>query len=149
MAASYHKVSRMFWKDREIRSWLKAGEHLTVNCALYLLTCDHKNSEGLYWLPKEYVETDLALEADEVGASMARLLEKGFIEYDEDAEVVFLPKALKYHEPKSSPQIKGAISALQDVPDTFLFPRFMAAAETLAPTLAKEMRKVFKDRLGK
>jgi len=147
--ASYHKVSLLFWKDREIRAWLKAGEHMTATLAIYLLTCDHKNSEGLYWLPKEYIESDLALEADEVGVRMAHLLEKGFAEYDTAAEVVFLPNALKYHEPKSKLQIKGALSALERVPDTVLFPRFVSAAESLAPSLAKEMRKAFKDRLGK
>jgi len=146
--ASYHKVSLLFWKDRQIRAWLKSGEHLTAMLAVYLLTCDHRNSEGLYWLPTEYIESDLALKADEVGARMAHLLETGFAEYDEGAEVVFLPNALKYHEPKSKPQIKGALSALERVPDTVLFPRFLTAAETHAPTLAKEIRKVFKNRLG-
>jgi hypothetical protein len=147
--ASFHKVSLLFWKDPQVRAWLKAGEHLTVTCALYLLTCDHKNSEGLYWLPIEYVKSDLALEAERVGHCMAHLLDKGFVEYDEAAEVIFLPKALKYHEPKSKLQIKGAISALEAVPDTYLFNRFMSAAESLSPSLAKEMRKVFKDRLKK
>lgn len=147
--ASYHKVSLLFWKDPQVRSWLKAGEHLTVTSALYLLTCDHKNSEGLYWLPMEYVSTDLALEADQVGECMARLMDKGFMEYDRDAEVVFLPKALKYHEPKARNQIKGAITALEGVPETYLFGHFVTAAESLAPTLAKEIRKAFKERLKK
>lgn len=147
--ASYHKVSLLFWKDPQIRAWLKAGEHVTVTVALYLLTTDHKNSEGLYWLPKSYLETDLALEADEVALRMAHLLDTGFIEYDVDAEVVFLPKALKYHEPKAEKQIKGAISALERVPDTYLFPRFLTVCQSLAPSLAKEIRKVFKKRLAK
>src|SRR4029077_2967535 len=147
--ASYHKVSIRFWKDRDVRAWLKGGEHLTATLALYLLTCDHKNSEGLYWLPTAYIETDLALEADEVGRRMAHLLDKGFIEYDEEAEVVFLPKALNYHEPKSERQIKGAIQALERVPETDLFPRFVTVAQSLAPSLAKEIRKVFKERLAK
>jgi hypothetical protein len=146
--ASYSKVSLLFWKDREIRAWLRSSEHLTVMLFIYLLTCDHRNSEGLYWLPKSYVETDMALEADEVSERMAHLLDRGFVKYDEDAEVVFLPKALKYHEPKSKPQIKGAISALEQVPETVLFTDFLSAAETHAPTLAKEIRKVFRDRLG-
>lgn len=147
--SSYHKVSRLFWKDPKVRAWLKDGEHLTVNLALYMLTCDHKNSEGLFWLPKAYVEADLALEADQVGEQMARLLSEDFIEYDEAAEVVFLPNALRYHEPKSERQLKGAISALQRVPHTDLFLRFVAAAETHSPPLAEEIRKHFRERLAK
>lgn len=146
--ASYSKVSLLFWKDKEIRSWLRAGEHLTVTLFVYLLTCDHRNSEGLYWLPKEYVESDLALEADEVGERLAHLMDRGRIKYDAEAEVVFLPNALKYHEPKSKPQLKGAIAALERVPETTLFTDFLSAAETHAPSLAKELRKVFKERLG-
>ncbi len=146
--ASYSKVSLLLWKDREIRKLVRSGEQVTALIFVYLLTCDHRNSEGLYWLPKEYVESDLALDADEVSRRFAALMDRRRIEYDEEAEVVFLPNALKHHEPKSKPQIKGAIAALERVPETHLFGSFVSAAETHAPTLAKELRKVFKDRLG-
>jgi hypothetical protein len=149
VAASYHKVYRLFWKDPKVRGWLRAGEDRTVFLALYMLTCDHKNSEGLYYLPKDYVGADLGWEADAVGERMAHLLDKRFIEYDEDAEVVFVCNALKYHEPKSKLQLKGAISALEQVPPTPLLTSFLTAAETHAQTLAKEIRKTFKDRLPK
>ena len=145
---SFHKVSPLFWKDEMVRAWIAAGEDQSVLLALYLLTCFHRNSEGLYYLPKAYVEADLGWEADLVGERMARLLEDRFIEYDQKAEVVFVCNALKYHEPKSERQVKGAISALEEVPTTPLLASFLSVAETHAQTLAKELRKVFRDRLG-
>jgi hypothetical protein len=147
--ASYHKVSPLFWKDEMVRAWIAAGQDQAVLLALYMLTCFHRNSEGLYYLPKAYVEADLGWQAEQVGELMARLLEGRFIEYDDRAEVVFVCNALKYHEPKSERQIKGAISALEEVPSTPLLGSFLSVAETHAQTLAKEIRKVFRDRLAK
>lgn len=147
--ASYFPVSPLFWKDPTVRRYLASTDRLTPLVALYMLTCGHRNSEGLYWLPKAYVGADLALEAEEVGATMATLMEDRFIEYDDGAEVVFVRNALKYHEPKSKPQIKGAITALEQVPETPLLSSLLSVAETHAQTLAKEIRKVFKDRLPK
>jgi hypothetical protein len=149
MAFTYHKVYRLFWKDPKVRAWISAGEDRTVLLALYMITCDHKNSEGLYYLPKAYVSADLGWEADVVGERMAHLLADRFIEYDEGAEVVFVCNGLKYHEPNSKLQIKGAISALEEVPATPLLASFLTAAETHAKGLAKEIRKVFKKRLAK
>jgi len=147
--ASYYPISPLFWKDEKVRAWLGAGEDRTVTLALYLLTCGHRNLEGLYWLPYAYVQVDLAWEADAVGERMARLLDGGFIEYDPSAEVVFVRNALKYQQPKSAPQIKGAISSLERVPQTPLLGSLLTVADTHAPTLAKAIRKAFKDRLPK
>jgi hypothetical protein len=103
--------------------------------ALYLLTCEHRNLEGLYRLPYAYIQADLAWSDQAVRDGMDRLIEDGFINYDPAARVVFLPKALKYHEPKSAKQVQGAINALQQVPDTALWHAFTEAAATFAPAL--------------
>lgn len=147
--ASYYPISPLFWKDEKVRDWLVAGEDRTVTLALYLLTCGHRNLEGLYWLPYPYIGVDLAWEADAVGERMAHLLDGKFIEYDTKAEVVFVRNALKYQQPKSPPQIKGAISSLQRVPATPLLHSLLTVADTHALTLAKAIRKSFKDRLAK
>lgn len=103
--------------------------------ALYLLTCEHRNLEGLYRLPFAYIEADLDWPREAVVNSMADLIRDGFVDYDQDAQVVFLPNALKYHTPKSSKQIQGALNALQGVPDTALWPKFVEAARVFAADL--------------
>lgn len=141
--ASYYPISPLFWKDEKVRAWLAAGYDRTIILALYLLTCRHRNLEGLYLLPWGYAETDLAWEADCVAEQSARLLDEGFIEYDAASEVVFVRNALKYQSPKSPTQLKGAINALLEVPPTPLLGSLSDVAKTHAPELRKEIRKAF------
>ena len=130
--ARYYPVSPLFWMDDKIGQLDDQGKIL----ALYLLTCEHRNLEGLFRLPYAYIQADLAWDEQTVRDEMARLIELGFIAYDEAARVVFLPKALKYHEPKAPKQVQGAINALQQVPDTTLWPMFQEAAAMFAPALS-------------
>jgi hypothetical protein len=141
--ASYYPISPMFWRDPMIRTWLTTGEERPVLLAIYLLTCRHRNLEGLYLLPWGYVEEDLVWKADCVAEQAARLMGEGFIEYDEGAEVVFVRNALKYQAPKSETQLKGAITALEEVPPNSLLPSLSEVAKEYAPKFHKEIRKAF------
>lgn len=130
--ARYYPVSPLFWSDEKVQRW---GDQ-TVLLALYLLTCDHRNLEGLYRLPYAYIQADLEWPEAEVRDRMQELIEDGFVQYDEAARVLLLPNALRYHQPKSKKQIQGAINELQAVPDTVLWADFVAAAQRYAPELA-------------
>lgn len=130
--ARYYPVSPLFWMDDKIGQLDDQGKIL----ALYLLTCEHRNLEGLFRLPYAYIQADLAWDEATVRDEMGRLIDLGFIAYDEAARVVFLPKALKYHEPKAPKQVQGAVNALQQVPDTVLWPLFQEAAAAFAPALS-------------
>lgn len=129
LVARYYPVSALFWNDRKVLSWPERERYL----ALYLLTSSHRNLEGLFRLPKPYIQDDLDWPIDEVSEHLDALIEAGFVKYDEAAKVILLPKAMKYHQPKSKNQIQGAINALQEIPPTELWPDFMAAAQAFAP----------------
>ena len=133
--ARYYPVSPLFWSDEKVQRW----PDQTVLLALYLLTCDHRNLEGLYRLPYAYIQADLEWPEAEVRDRMQELIDDGFIQYDEAARVVFLPKALRYHQPKAKKQIQGAINELQAVPDTELWDGFLDSARQFAPELAKAL----------
>lgn len=135
--ARFYSISPLIWTDDKIRR-LDEPTQLLV---FYLLTCEHRNLEGLYRLPYAYVSADLEWSLEEVRERMDTLVECGFVKYDETARVVFLPKALKYHQPTSDNHVKGALSDLQTVPDTHLFEDFVRAANEFAPTLAKALPK--------
>jgi hypothetical protein len=129
--ARYYPVSPLYWSDGKV-SDLADGPKLL---ALYLLTCPHRNLEGLYRLPLAYIEADLGWDEAVLFSRFEIVLGAGFAEYDYDASVVFLPKALKYHQPSTAPQIQGALNALQAVPDTALYDSFLEAARQYAPRL--------------
>ena len=129
--ARYYPVSPLYWSDDKVSKWPDEAKLL----ALYLLTCSHRNLEGLYRLPTAYIQADLDWASSEVYEGFEYVVEQGFAEYDHDASVVFLPNALKYHQPNTKPQVQGAINALQAVPDTRLYDSFLAAAREYAPRL--------------
>jgi hypothetical protein len=133
--ARFYPISPLFWNDSKVKEW----DEPTRNLALYLLTCEHRNLEGLYRLPYAYISADLDWPVEDVRERMATLIFSGFIHYDEAARVVFLPKALKYHSVTSENHVKGAINDLQAVPDTTLYELFLGAAEEFAPTLFKAL----------
>jgi hypothetical protein len=133
--ARFYPISPLFWTDEKTAAW----DEPTRNLAFYVLTCEHRNLEGLYRLPYAYVAADLGWAVDEVSFRMETLIDCGFIKYDPDARVIFLPKALKYHQPTSPNHVKGALNDLASVPDTCLLDDFLEAANRYAPTLAKAL----------
>lgn len=133
--AKYYRVAPMYWKgDR--RHWNDREKLL----ALYLLTCEHRNLEGFYYLPKGYIATDLKWPEKAVDTLVASLQDKGFLRYDADAEVVLVVAALAHQAPSTEKQIAGAVAALRQVPSSCLRDDFLKACETHAPSLANAIR---------
>lgn len=130
--ANHYRVSPKFWLKARRRGWTDQQ----VTLALYLLTCDHRNLEGLYRLPKPYIAADLAWPAEKVEETLASVCGDGFASYDEDAEVVLIPKALKHQAPSTENQIKGAIAQLARIPRTSLWDAFRMACASHCPRLA-------------
>jgi hypothetical protein len=131
--AQYYRVSPNFWKGR--RDWSDREKLL----AQYLLSCPHRNLEGLYWLPLAYVEADLGWPAKVLRACLATLERDSFAAYDETAQVLFLCKALSFQAPTTEKQVTGALNSLERVPKTVLWDRFVDACERWAPKLSDEL----------
>lgn len=131
--ASFYQISPLFWTDPKVTAWNDSERCL----ALYLLTCEHRNLEGLYRLPYAYISADLGHDKDTIAASMETLIRADFCRYDLEAQVVFLPKALKYRQPTTKKHLDGALNDLRAVPDSYLFTDFQKAAAEFAPALSE------------
>jgi len=116
-----------------------------VTLALYLLTCEHRTTEGLYRLPREYMAADLpdGWTLARVTASLAQLVSQGFVQYDDKARVVFLPKAMKYQRPDNGNQQTAAIRNLENLPPTMLSDGFFEAAATYCESFSQALSKAF------
>lgn len=125
-----YPLSPNYWK------WAKRHglDDRTTRLGAYFLSCDHRNLEGLYYLPRDYMAADHKWSLEDLEGPFRTLLNLEFVMYDEDVEVILLPNALAYYTPKSAPQIKGAMNALLLVPDTsILWPYFLIGAKRNAP----------------
>jgi hypothetical protein len=111
--ASYFRVSPNLW-DRHMRA-LREVDPNAQSAYLYLLTCRHRNSEGLFYLPKAYVATDVGMTAAEVELAFDALVAARFIDYDPEAEVILDRHALRYFQPRGPKQIAGAVRVFEQV----------------------------------
>lgn len=136
MSRQYFKVGPSFWTDH---AW-NDDERLV---ALYLLTCPHRTTEGLFRLPLAYAVTDLGWTERRFDKAFACLVADGFVEYDNDASVCWIVNALKWQAPGNPNQAKAAVRALQQLPQTPLLNRFAAVGSTLSKHLAEGLREGF------
>lgn len=136
--AKYFQIWPSFWRgDR--RRWSDDQKLL----ALYLLCCEHRSLEGYYFLPKGYIIADLpGWDMSKVDRLLGALVACGFCSYDEDAQVVFVVKALEHDAPKGPRRVTGAVKALRAVPASTLWPAFLEACATHAPELAEALAEV-------
>lgn len=134
MRERYFRVSPRFWRDA--RGWGDVNQ----NMALYLLTNEHRTTEGLYYLPKGWISEDTERTPAAVDKALDFLREQRFAFYDDDARVVFVRNALKYQAPATEKQVIGALSRLAEVPATSLRRAFLEACERHCQRLAEAIR---------
>lgn len=139
----YYRVGPAIWDE----DW----DDDTTLVAFYILTCGHRNTEGLFKLPLEYAIADLGADrwsVERFRKAFDRLLADGFIEYDESARVCLISKALEWQAPENPNQVKSALKKLADLPRTPLLARFLASADAHCERLAEGLRERFGERLG-
>src|SRR5690606_28845549 len=86
---------------------------------------------------------DLGWDAKRLAKPFRKLLEDGFISYDETVHVVLVRHALKYQAPDNPNQGKAAIKALEELPETPLLWELQRLAERFAKPFAEQLREQF------
>lgn len=137
--ARYYRVRPDYW-SHDKAGWTDRDKLL----GLYLLTCEHRNLEGFYRLPKAYVAADLGWAPKTVDATLKRLISAGFCLYDAEAEVVLLPDVLADQAPSTGKQMVGALNSLERVPPNALWNRFLIECQSHC----KELWDGIRDRFG-
>jgi len=143
-APRYYRVSPKFWSSAERNGW----DDDTRLLALYILTCEHRTTEGLFRLPKQYILADLEWSKERLAQPFARLCNDGFIEYDHKAKVVLIVKALAYQSPNNPNGVTAALRALEMVPETSLDQRFYALCQQNSQRLAEQLPERFTQPIG-
>jgi hypothetical protein len=129
----YYRVSPKFWSRAEQRGW----DDDTRLLALYLLTCPHRTTEGMYRLPLKYAQADLEWSPQRLGERLQGLVDDGFCDYDHDAGVVLILGALKYQACANPNMAQAAVKRLAELPETPLRATFQQLAERFDQQLTK------------
>lgn len=85
----YGKVAPGFWTGKTGKAIKGKGPEAVI-VGLYLLTCQHANMLGLYYLSKTYIAVDTPLGLEGASKGLQGAIEAGFCRYDEDSEVVWV-----------------------------------------------------------
>lgn len=126
MSDTYHRVYQ--------RIWLEPWEPDVRYLAFYLLTCEHRTFEGLYRLPLAYAAEDLGWTLVRVRNTMHSLVEHGFCEYDRQAQILWIVKALKAQSPNAN-QCRAAARKIVALPANTLLDSFLKVARQECPGL--------------
>lgn len=137
---NYYRVGSSLW--REFRT------DDTRLMAAYVLTCDHRTTEGLFHLPLGYVSADLGWKESRTRKAFSMIADQGLIRYDDDARVCLIMKALKWQAPANPNQRTAALRKLVSLPETFLFPEFYQQARLFAEQFAELLVERFPQRFG-
>lgn len=140
----YARVYRKVWNDPAFRSWSSDAQLLF----LYLLTNEHGTTEGLYRLPKAYVAHDLGWSPKRLAEPFGELLAAGSVQYDDDAEVVLIMKALEYQQPENPNQAIAAARKVAALPPTPLTSTFVLLAQRLCQRLADQLPELLPEPLA-
>lgn len=135
----YNRISPRFWSDPKVLGW----DDDTKLLAMYLLTCEHRTTEGYFRLPKLYMQADLEWSAERLAEPFGQLLADGFIEWDENTSVLLIVSALKNQPPQNPNQAKGAAKAIALLPPNALEKRFLELAEAHSERLVEELPERF------
>lgn len=139
--AKYHPVSPNIW-DRKFREVGQESPEAQV-VYLYLITCRHRGSEGIFSLSKGYISIDTGLLPDAVDEALDVLTRAGYISYDSDNDVVLDRHALRYYKPVGDPQTTGALNRLEQVPNSPLKKELVKLAFISAPDFADAIIEAF------
>jgi hypothetical protein len=135
----YYRVAPKFWSRAEQRGW----DDDTKLLALYLLTCPHRTTEGLYRLPLKYAQADLEWSPQRLGERLQRLTDDGFCDYDHDAGVVLILGAMRYQACANPNMAESAARRLAELPETRLRATFQQLAERFDERLHKQLPEGF------
>lgn len=95
MAREYSKIGPQFWNGRTGKALKREGSEAVI-VALYLMTCQHANMLGLYFLSLAYVAHDTGLGLEGASKGLEGACKAGFCKYDAEAEVVWVMEMALY-----------------------------------------------------
>ena len=140
MKFKYNRIPANFWINTEnIPNW----SNNTRLLAIYLLTCSHRTTEGLFRLPKQYICADLNWSLKELDKPFNELLQDEFIKYDERVNIIFITNAIKYQTPDNPNQEKAAVRLLKELPVTNLLDEFILKVKQYDEGFYKRLIKEF------
>lgn len=117
----YQKIHSQLWHDEKICRLSDNAKLLF----LYILSCPHSNSIGIFVLKKGYICSDLDWNTRQLKNPFEELIAKNLILYDETVNLLCIPGHLKHNPIENENQAKAASKNIQALPLSSLYQRVL------------------------
>jgi len=124
----YGTIRGTFWTGETGRALRGCMEAQVIGT--YLMTCQHSNMLGLYYIPMMFASHETGIPLEGASKGLKRCIEAGFCSYDFDAEVVWIHNMMKYQTADelkpADKRVSGIQKELNGIPKTFLIQEFVS-----------------------
>lgn len=128
----YSKVGSGVWDE----AWTDDAKFVY----LYLKTCKHRTTEGLFKLPLEYAIADLGWQTRRFKNAFHELQRAGAVAYDQELSICLLVDALEVQSPVNGNQATAAVRAVKKIPACPLRDRWIGIVDLTSERLSKALR---------
>ena len=84
MSRKFGVIDAGFWRSRKLRG---ASDQARLLC-IYLISCPHGNSVGLFHIPLAYIQADLGWSEKQVRIQVSELVSRRVLEFDFEYDLV-------------------------------------------------------------
>lgn len=135
---SYSKIHRGIWRDER---FLKLSNDTRL-MFIYLITNNHCNNIGAYFLPINYIEFDLGWTKKKGLETLQELIDRGFVMYDNTNFIVYIINFVKYNPLYGPNQMKSAISNFNELPNIPILQGLASYLDTIRKVSSNLLRGV-------
>ena len=127
----YGKILSGMWSDQRFQA-LGCGAKLLY---VYLLSCEHCSSIGLFKLGMGYVMDDMDVSRKEAESAMAELERQGLASYDKGTKTCLIHRYLRYNPPQNPKHLKGMAKVFDEQEATEYDEAFLKEADEVCVSL--------------
>lgn len=137
----YIRIKSRFWSDEKVLTW----DNDTKFLALYLMTSKHNTILGCCILPKLYICADLGWSEEQLAEPFAKLLEDGFMQYDDHNRLLLINNFLEHNPIVNGNQAIAAKKVLMELPKSPLLQDLKRFIERLDKPFLKRLAELIGD----
>jgi len=89
---AYKTIHETFWTDPKLKKLSPINRYLFC----YLITCPSAHFSGLFYLPEKLMSVETGIDDRGIGRGMDTLMDTQICQYDDERDIVFVRKMLKY-----------------------------------------------------
>lgn len=109
----FSKVSPALWASKRFNDLLSDDARYLY---LYLLTCEHQTSAGVFKLKDGYAVEDLKWQLERFTAARQHLIDAELIRFDAATSVFLITRWFRHNPPMNDSHYKGVAKVIRKVP---------------------------------